>query len=148
MSLIIRRATRPDVPALIALGRRFNDASGLNLAFSEPRAIQAITAAIDLPDRLALTLATPAGPLAGFLFAHVGLPPFSTTRVVAEDAFWIEPDHRGGRTALRMISEFEAWARAQGAASASLSALQSSRVAALYERLGYVRSEAHFTKGL
>jgi hypothetical protein len=70
--------------------------------------------------------------------------------VGAELAWWVEEEHRGGMTAVRLERMFEAWAIAKGAMFAAMSDLVvdgKDTAGPLLERLGYQMVErAHIKK--
>lgn len=80
-----------------------------------------------------------AGMLLGFVVPHF----FSDALTASELVVYVDPEHRGGRTGLRLIQRFESWAAGRGAAEIVLGVsteVDAERTAALYERLGYERS--------
>lgn len=89
------------------------------------------------------------GEVVGMIGAHVTVHAIAGELVGNEVAWWVEPEHRGGSTALRLLAAAESWARDQGAvrfqmiAPAGASALRD-----LYRRRGYVEVETVFQRDL
>ena len=74
-----------------------------------------------------------------------------STRCAVELAWWIEPEHRGGMHAIRLVKAFEDWAKEQGAAMVTMCDLVvdgQPPVGDIIVRLGYVPTERTFVKGL
>lgn len=65
----------------------------------------------------------------------------------SEIAWWIEPDHRGGMTAIRLEQAYTEWARTQGAVVAQMIA-PDDRTEQLYRKLRYRFIESAFIKDL
>ena len=77
--------------------------------------------------------------------------PYNTAyRLCSEMMYWVEPDHRGGTMAVRMIKEAEALAVHEGASCVVMAALETSpeMIDTFYNKLGYKRSERAFIKGV
>lgn len=85
------------------------------------------------------------GTIGGFV-----VPDPCNNDLIASEAFWfMHPDHRGNGSLL--LRAFEREARKRGAmrlTMVALFALQSERLAAYYQRAGFVPMETHFIKTL
>jgi ribosomal protein S18 acetylase RimI-like enzyme len=56
-------------------------------------------------------------------------------------AAWVHPDHRGQAVAVALVESVQQWAKADGAAKASLWVTQTNQSAVrLYQRLGFERT--------
>jgi len=84
------------------------------------------------------------GMLAGIIAPH----PMHGEMHADEVAWWVEPEHRGGRAAYRMLRSFEEWARQNGAIVVKMVAPTGSAVGGFYQRLGYSPVECMFAKRL
>lgn len=85
------------------------------------------------------------GILAATAFPH----PYGPVSVAKESMWWIEPEHRGGTAAVRMLDAFEMWARRRGCQFTGVAGMgDDPRVGALYERRGYRGAEVHYLKAL
>lgn len=150
MSTHIRPAAEADIPAITELARRMHAESPryAHLPFDSARlgatARQILATGLVL---LAELDAYPVGLMAGAVAPHF----FSQALYGVELAVYVAPEHRGSRVALRMISRFEAWAKARGAGEMCLgisTGLDVPRTQALYERLGYRPSGVSLIKEL
>lgn len=75
--------------------------------------------------------------------------PYGPVRVAQETMWWIDPAHRGGTAALRMIDSYGDWARSQGCRFTGLAGMgEDPAVRILYERRGYAAEELHFLKAI
>jgi GNAT superfamily N-acetyltransferase len=77
--------------------------------------------------------------------------PYNTAyRLCSEMMYWVEPEHRGGTLAVRMIKEAEALAIHEGATAMVMAALETSpeMIETFYNKMGYKRSERAFIKGV
>ena len=77
---------------------------------------------------------------------------FNAGHIQAQELFWwVDEEARSSGAGRALLEALEGWARAVGAHSLtmiSLAALDGERVAKLYERAGYRRSELTFIKRL
>lgn len=89
------------------------------------------------------------GQVVGALLGDVVTPWFSTKRMGVEYALYLEPEHRNGLTAARMIGRWVQWCKEQGAVQCrpgiSTGNFQAAR---LYEALGFKQCGMAFTKDL
>lgn len=85
------------------------------------------------------------GLLTGIVYEHE----YGPVRVAKETMWWIDPAHRGGTAAPRMLDAFERWARAKFAKFVGVAGMGAEpRVGVLYERCGYRPAELHYLKEL
>jgi len=69
--------------------------------------------------------------------------------MATELAWWVNPKHRRGLVAIRLLQAFESWARDNGATIVNMSNLQTNNageVSAILNRLGYSVSEQTHSK--
>jgi GNAT superfamily N-acetyltransferase len=87
------------------------------------------------------------GTAQGVLMALATQHPFGPVIVAKENLWWIDPAYRGGTAALRMLDEYERWARSLGARFTGIAGMADDpRVATLYARRGYRVAETHYLK--
>lgn len=137
----IRPATDADVPALLALGQRFLAWSPYAGMFGEDAMAKAIAEAVATGfSRVAVVDGVAVGALLGALKPAWLDPSFV---VACELAWWVEPEHRGGTAAVRMLHEFKAWAKDQGARGVVMAELvqPDSPAFDLFQRLGFRMAE-------
>lgn len=90
-----------------------------------------------------------AGIAQGILLAAAFEHPFGPVRLAKETLWWIDPSHRGGTAAVRMLDVYETWAKERGCAYAGMAGMGNEpHVAKLYERRKYIHAESHFLKTL
>lgn len=146
----IRPATREDIPRIVEMGRRFYAASGYEqIAPASNPSIAGL--AIITMDQGVMLVAAADDLLVGM--ASLFIEPFTfnpSVTVANELAWWIEPEHRGGMLAVRMMAAIEDACRAKDVDLIRMAVLSNSppQAAALYERLGYVRSDSHYMRNL
>jgi GNAT superfamily N-acetyltransferase len=85
----------------------------------------------------------------GVLMATATEHPFGPIWIARETVWWIDPSHRGGLVAVRMLDAYETWAAAQGCKFVGMAGMGNDpSVGALYRRRGYRVAETHFLKPL
>ena len=85
----------------------------------------------------------------GVLMATAAEHPFGPVWLARETVWWIDPAHRGGTAAVRMLDAYETWAAAQGCRFVGMAGMGNDpAVASLYQRRGYVHAETHFLKAV
>lgn len=150
--MIIREATPDDCQAVAQLGAQFvgrlkmprvntTNATKLEASF------QAVYAN---PDGVVL-VSEADGQVVGFLVGMAVPLWFDALDWSAvELAWWLDPAHRGGSAAARLVKAFEQWAADRGIARVVLSDVEFEDAAqpagALIERLGYTMTERAFVK--
>lgn len=90
-----------------------------------------------------------AGSAQGVLMATATEHPFGPVWLARETLWWIDPAHRGGTAAPRMLDVYEKWAAAQGCQFVGMAGMGDDPVVAkLYQRRGYRVAETHYLKPL
>jgi GNAT superfamily N-acetyltransferase len=85
----------------------------------------------------------------GVLMAHAFEHDFGPVMLAQERVWWIDPAHRGGTAAPRMLDAYETWAANRGCAFAGMAGMGDDPVVMkLYQRRGYRRAETHCLKAL
>lgn len=141
---MIREATIEDVPRIVEMGRALFDESPMwgRLTFSPDRLTSFASMLIERGDGfvwMAEREGRGIGAMLGILDEHWA----SSDPVASELVLYVEPSARGGTTAMRLITQFVAWASASGAklCQAGVSTgVCDARAIALYERCGFDRS--------
>lgn len=73
----------------------------------------------------------------------------SKAMIATELAYWVDPQHRGGKNGIALLHFMEELVKEQKIKYWTMIAMQSSmpeQVGRLYENMGYVRSETGYTK--
>ncbi len=97
--------------------------------------------------------AATADDVCGMLAAALYVQPFSGESIGAEIVWWMNPDARGGRTAIRLLREAERWAKDRGATTFQMMAPVGKtgtilELGRLYEALHYEPIETHYQRRL
>uniref|UniRef100_UPI0035BC53CD GNAT family N-acetyltransferase n=1 Tax=Paenochrobactrum pullorum TaxID=1324351 RepID=UPI0035BC53CD len=83
--------------------------------------------------------------VSGLLMAVWFEHPFGAGRYAKETVWFIAPQSRG-RSAIKMLSAYETWAKEQGCTAIGMASLEINDVSKLYLRRGYRSVETHFLK--
>lgn len=154
----IRTATIEDVPQLVAMAQRFYPLSPYPAIYGDMPDAQAAGLVIVSLQGMAehgiapgvMLVAEHGGELVGMLCAHIDAATFTPAVVAGELVWWVEPEHRGGMIAARLIRAGEEAARARGATVFNMSALATSpeEAGAMLQRFGYAPTHTIYTKRL
>ena len=153
----IRRARPEDIEALIEMGRALHaESPNYEDEPFEPEVLRAwlherLHAGTLLTDNSAVFVAEQGGSIVGVLVAIVVPRWFNRSSIAAELTLYVAPAHRGGRTLPKLARAFEAWARKQGAVSATLgvsTGIHAERTVCAYSKLGYRLDGYNATKML
>jgi len=148
----LRFATKEDVIPLAILGKQFTKESKNSKLFgwNMQKVYDSLFNIIDRDDFCVICLVNDAE-VVGMLIALVTPCFFSDVSQAVEIAWYIDPDHRGTRVALKMINEYERWAKEAGAVCTNminLEVLNGDKVARMYNKRGYTLVENTFLKEL
>jgi hypothetical protein len=143
---MIRLAVLDDVPAVVLMGREFiRTTKYQDVVSSNPDRLSTLmTSLIESAEGL-LMVSEFNGLVRGAIGMMVYDHPMSGDRVSSETFWWMNPEDRGGRDALRLVRSAEEWVCSKGAQWVHMVA-PDQRVGALYERLGYQLLELHYMK--
>lgn len=144
----IRPATAADTDRLVAMSLRFQATTKYAQHLrATPETVAALIATLLASADATILVVEQAGELVGMLAAAIYVQPMSLERIGSEIVWWMEPEARGGRAALRLLRTAEAWAQERGATVFQMMA-PSPEVSAFYERLGYAEIETHHQRRL
>lgn len=144
---MIRRAVVSDRLSILSMVKRFHAESGVGLAFNPALAMQTVDRVLADENSLALVLELDGGPR-GIFAATIHQHFFSLELCAQELVWWVDPAYRG-RGAVKMLSDYEAWARSKGCQAINMVGLGGDPVTTrLYERHGFTAQERHFLKRL
>jgi len=147
----VRLATADDLDVIAAMGQRFF--AGTRYAAALSPSHEDMRAAIGaVCEHGRVWVAEVDGVPRGFLAAILQPVWFSPgARVALETSWWMDEDVRGRVEGVRLLLEFESWARSQGAQAICMSDIVlegESAAERILTRLGYRITERTFTKGL
>jgi GNAT superfamily N-acetyltransferase len=154
----IRAATMEDIPQIVEMAERFYPESPYPAIYGDMPKAQAAGLAIVAMQGLAdsgiapgvMLVAEQDGVLIGMLCCHIDPATFTPAVIAAELVWWVEPEHRGGMTAVRLLRAGETAARERGATVFNMAALATSPAEAreILKRLGYAPTHTVYTKRL
>lgn len=150
---MIRPAKMDDADALWDLALRMHAESNyLELEPSEVMFRKFVSAMIGLNGEQArILVAERDSKLIGFHIGYIANPFWSMDRIGHDAMMYIDQDHRGGMTAMRLIKAFEDWAVQQGAKQIRPGISVGGpidRVARLYHAAGYQTAGYSFVKNV
>lgn len=142
--MLIREATRDDVSAMVALGRRMHEESPYwsALPFSDERTAATIVQLMAAPGLGVAFVAEHDGQIVGGAGAVIVWHWSVAAKIGCELFVFVAPEHRGGSVAARLIRAMDRAVAARGAVRFQVGSsigLNDERTAQLYERLGFRR---------
>ena len=147
----IREATEEDVIDLAILGKQFvKESQNGFLGWNSSKVYDSLLDAVERDDFGIFVLCADTE-VVGMLIGFVAPCFFSDVVQASEITWYVDPEHRGSRMAIKMLGYFEEWAKDRGAVCANLGnldVLNADRVARLYNRRGYRLIENTFVKEL
>ena len=154
----IRTATMDDIPQIVEMAKRFYPLSPYPAIYGDMPESQAAGLVIVALQGFAeagivpgvMLVAEHDGKLIGMLCAHIDPATFTPAVIAAELVWWMEPEFRGGMSAVRLVRAAEGDARAKGATVFNMCILSTSppEAAELLKMLGYAPSHTVVTKRL
>lgn len=149
--MTLRYGSLDDIPSLMALGEGFFSALGYPDDDLDRDGIPRVLHDLVISPAGFVLVADVGGGIVGAMLGLAHKPVFGRRMQASELGWFMAPNYRGSRDAVRMIAEFEAWARQRECVRVVLSRLMSMRpdaVGRLYERLGYAERESSYAKVL
>lgn len=146
MSAIIREATEADVFDLLVLGREFSREAGEAFQWDKIKTEGILMQAVKSDEVLILVIEDE-GVVVGSLIGAVTTMPFSSHMIATELAWFVDPRYRGNKQSIKLIKEYEAWAKKKGAKYVVMAHIHRvADISNVYERLGYEISESSYMK--
>lgn len=148
---MIRLATMADVERIADMAQAFYATTDYPALYGELTRTQALGLAIVLQEHGLILVAERDGQLIGMVAMQIDACLFNpATRTAHEIAYWIEPEHRGGRLAVRLRDATEGALRALDVNVVRWARLRTSPdvVEALYMSGGCVETERYYSKVL
>ena len=144
----VRPLTVEELPQCLPLARQFWSESNQRTTLDEARTVATWTTILTNKVGVLLALFHEEA-IIGMLGGMVNRG-FYDGALIAQELFWfIDPDHRGGTGALRLIRAFERWAESQAVSAiylAHYAHLQGEKLAKVYRRIGYTERETHYAR--
>jgi GNAT superfamily N-acetyltransferase len=119
--MFCRRVIERDLPELVEMARRFWSESPVHrdFRFDPGKVADLITMTSDHPDWLAIVAADERG-ICGMALVYAATMFFGPDVEVCDLAFYVDPARRGGRAAVLMLADIEAFARLHRAGKVSI----------------------------
>jgi GNAT superfamily N-acetyltransferase len=146
---MIRRAVESDIDACVEMGRKFHSVTGVDeIEYSAESAKDTLTHLLSGDG--CLFVADKSGAIVGMAAALKYPHYMNRAQSVAQELFWwVEPEHRGGMTAMRLLMALEQWATDEGCKMLTMICLPiDSPAENIYRRFGYRALEKSFVKEL
>lgn len=146
---MIRDASEHDIEQIADMAMEFWKES----PFDVPADMESVTAFAEhcLSENLLCVLEID-GKLEGFAAGIKGAMPGNLNVVCGNEvAWWVNPPHRAGRNGIGLLKHIENMARDAGIRFWTMAFMQSSmpeQIEAIYQKLGYSKSEVSYTKEL
>lgn len=138
----IKIATEADLEVLMKLARHFVKASPYTDLCDDDTIRTVITNLVNMDKHEAVILMyDEVAFLAGIKTKFM----FGTSSIASEICWWVEPDHRHQNIGMKLLKEFELWAKLAGCASVYMVSLDE-EVGKFYEKNGYVLQERNYMK--
>lgn len=110
---MIRPARVEDIPTIIEKGKRLHDESSYVHVTYSPERAEALCKLLILAGFI--VVAEIDGEVVGAMLGDVYTPWYTTDLVGIEYSLYIEPEHRNGLIAVKMVRAWEKWCTAMGA---------------------------------
>lgn len=149
--MIIRKATHDDIPRIVEMAERFYASTDYPAIGPASKASLAGLAIITMESGVMLVAQTDHGEVIGMACLFIEPFTFNPSILVASElAWWIEPEHRGGALAGRMMRAIENECHGMDVNVIRMATLRNSppQAAAIYERMGYAQSDSHYMRAI
>jgi GNAT superfamily N-acetyltransferase len=137
----IELATAKDIPEMVRLGSLMHKESAYAaFDFDFNKVANNFKFWVSSPDYFVAVAKDEDGNLIGGYCGYVTEYFFGKDLIACDLGLFIDPDRRGGMTAVRLIKAFEDWAQSKGAKEVcpgTTTMVAPERTSRLYERLGY-----------
>jgi L-amino acid N-acyltransferase YncA len=144
---MIRNATPADIPKLVEMGQKLHDET--TYAHVSYAADRVANTCLLMMNQGFLVVAEKNGEVVGVMMGDVQTPWYTNERMGFDMTLYIEPEHRNGMMAMRMIKRFEEWCIAMGATQIRPGiGTGNPSVAKLYLALGYKAVGTFFLKDI
>lgn len=146
----IRCLEYADIPETVDLARRFVEESAFSrFDFSHEKMAANLSLAITHPNRAFCHVVEHDGKLVGALVGYISEFFFGRDLIASDSGWFILPEYRGSRSAIRLLKNFEKWAKANGAAEVAMGIstdVAPEKTGALLQKLGYRPVGGNFKK--
>lgn len=142
----VRQAKIQDRDEFVRLANLFLAESSYPIKMNLMKLMTSFLRAIEL-DEIVLFVAEDNDKLVGMLVGVVNESLFSNDKIASELAWFVEKEYRGTSVALRLLVEFEKWAKLQGCSFIAMIDLHRvNNLENMYNKLGYELAEKTYMK--
>lgn len=139
MALNIRPIITKDLNAVLSMAVRMQQEAPRyrDMPFIIPKAVAVINRLIEQGGGF---VAEKDGNIIGMVGGIITEHFFNHEKFSVDFAVYVEPEHRGGSTVVRLVDTYEKWAQAQGVREISLgvsTGLEQEKTVCIYQKLGY-----------
>ncbi len=150
--LTIRKAQEADVPALVAIGHKFQEFNPMKIHGDISDVDLANNLRYLMTQQILLVSATEEGQVVGCA-AGIISPAFwnFSIKLGVEQFWWLDPEHRVGGEGKRLRQALERLAKSRGAVAWNMIALTTSepeKLDKMYKKAGFTPAEIVYTKTL
>lgn len=144
--MTVRLAEPADLDRVVEMCTRFAiESTFRQLGEASPGKIVALAGTLGASDDGCVFIADVGGRAVGLIAGHVYVHPMFDITMASELVWWVDPEHRAGRTGVALLKAFEQWAEDHGATHVQMVA-PDEKVGAFYARRKYTRLEIAYAR--
>ena len=148
----IRSLEYADIPETVELARKFVEESAFSrFQFSHEKMAANLSMAITHPHMAFCHVVEHDGRLVGALVGYINEFFFGHDLIASDSGWFILPEYRGSRSAVKLLKNFEAWAKANGAKEVAMGIstdVSPEKTGALLQKLGYVHVGGNYKRAI
>jgi GNAT superfamily N-acetyltransferase len=136
---MIRKFERADIPLMARLGRQYWESSNYKSLKYSIKKCHTLGEIMLTDKRYFAVVAEEESKITGMFMGYISDWPFGDEWIATDLLVYVDPAHRKGSTGLRMLKEFEQWAKEQGVNQLrpGTSVGNKKQLLSFYKRLGY-----------
>lgn len=137
----IRCLEYADIPETVELARKFVEESAFSrFQFSHEKMAANLSLAVTHPHIAFCHVVEHEGRLVGALVGYISEFFFGPDLIASDSGWFVLPEYRGSRSAVKLLKNFEKWAKANGAKEVAMGVstdVSPEKTGALLQKLGY-----------
>ena len=138
----IRCLEYADIPETVNLAYEMHQESAFSrFRFSPEKMAVNLSAAVTHPNETFCHVMVADGKVVGALFGYISEFLFGPDLIASDFGWFVLPEYRGSRSAVKLLKNFQAWAKANGAKEVAMGIstdVMPEKTGALLQKLGYV----------
>jgi GNAT superfamily N-acetyltransferase len=146
---VIRDATEGDLENLLYLGAKMHEESLVYYPPIERESVERyLEAVVSMPEVFLISFAFKDSPI-GMITASAGPHAFSSVLRSGCELLYVLPEHRGGRTAMKLVERFKEWSDDLGAVYSTMgvsTGLDPERTGRFFEFMGFEPMERTYRR--